>query len=85
MANIKSAKKAMRSSARKSIINERVHSELKSLLKKSNNQIMQKAKDVIEQVKITQKALDKAAASGKIHKNKAARLKSRLMRKMNKK
>ena len=39
---------------------------------------------VVEQLRVTGRVIDKVAAAGTIHRNKAARLKSRLARRVNK-
>lgn len=68
----KSAKKALRQSRRKAKINKIVRQRLKKMVAKTR-----KAKTQKELTQACQ-ALDRAAKKGVIHKNKAARLKSRL-------
>lgn len=63
-----SAKKALRSSERKNLINRRRKTVLRSALKNVSNDSVNK----------TFSAIDKAAKWGIIHPNKAARLKSRI-------
>jgi small subunit ribosomal protein S20 len=74
--NIKSAKKRVLVTKARNERNKARKSELKTGLKKA------RAEGATAQtVKITVKNIDKAAAKGIIHKNKAARLKSRLAKK----
>lgn len=80
MANIKSAKKRIRTSAKSRVLNlkrKRVYkSKIKDILKKIKGQV--DVKEIQGEVGVAHKAIDKAAGKGTIHKNKAARLKSRL-------
>ena len=69
---IKSAKKRMRSSARKKAQNLVVKQAYKGAVKEA------RANKSDKTIKTAYKALDKAAKRGVIHKNKASRLKSRL-------
>lgn len=62
-----SAKKALKVDIRRAIENKTVRARFKALIKKGD-------------VKKAQAAIDKAAKLNVIHKNRAARLKSRLMR-----
>lgn len=85
MANIKSALKRIRSSERKRVRNKPVRTALKTYVKSAQGNIA--AGDVemsAEAVVRAISALDKAAGKGIIHKNQAARRKSRLMSKLNK-
>lgn len=78
MPNIKSAKKRVLVAKLRSDSNKAAKTELKSVLKKA------RAEDATaEAVKTASVKLDKAAGNGLIHKNKAARLKSRLAKKAN--
>jgi len=79
MPNIKSAKKRMRSNAKKADVNTLITSSMRTAIKKFE-------KDVnANNLNIAIQRIDKAMSSGKIHKNKAARLKSRLTKMMNNK
>lgn len=80
----KSAKKALRVSRRKAEINLKWKRGIKDLLKKSRKAIEKKDKEAPKLVAQTAKTLDKAAKKHIIHKNKASRLKSRLMLKLSK-
>jgi small subunit ribosomal protein S20 len=74
MANIKSQKKRNLTNAKARERNKAVKSELKTRVKAAT------ATGDGDAVRIAQKRLDKAATKGVIHKNQAARRKSRLMR-----
>lgn len=85
MANIKSAIKRIRSSERKRIRNKPVRSALKTYIKSAQTQIGAGDTDMsAEAVVRAISALDKAASKGIIHRNQAARRKSRLMARLNK-
>jgi len=76
MPNIKSAKKRVLVSKAANTRNKAKKSELKTLLKKVNAENADKTV-VLEATK----KIDRAATKGLIHKNKAARIKSRLAKK----
>ena len=75
MPRTKSAQKALRVSKKKRARNLKAKEELKALLKKFKKE---KKKEDFKKVS---SLLDKAALKNLIHKNKAARLKSRLLSK----
>lgn len=77
MPNIKSAKKRVKVNATKSAANKARKSNLKTVLKNADV-----ATDN-ETVKIAIKKVDQACAKGLMHKNKAARKKSQLAKKLN--
>jgi len=84
VANTQSAKKAIRSSYRKWLRNRHVKGEMRGAVKSVRNAIA--AGDVEQAQALMPRAareLDKAAKKKIIHKNKAARLKSRLMKQIN--
>lgn len=84
MANIKSAIKSIRSDARKTLRNGPVRSSLKTYVKKAVGEIRTGEEETsLEAVRQAVSKLDKAAQKGIIHKNQAARRKSRLMKKYN--
>ena len=83
MPNIKSAKKRVKVIAVKSGINKNASTELKTEIKKANAAIESGDENKAEAVKSAVKRIDRAAASGLIHKNNAARKKSSLARKFN--
>ena len=80
MANIKSAKKRVKVNAARALRNKRVKSNLKTMLKKADAAVSTNAEDKREVTVHAIKTLDKACAKGIMHKNKAARKKSQLMR-----
>jgi len=84
LANTKSAQKRIRSDARKHQRNTMVRSRVKTFIKKAESSVFAGAADTIEAVREACAELDKAASKGVIHKNNAARRKSRLMAKFNK-
>lgn len=84
MPNIKSAKKRVKVSDRKHLANSSQKSALRKLLKSARLAIESNAADAVEKVKTATVSLDGAASKGIIHKNKAARDKSRLVKALNK-
>jgi len=84
LANIKSAIKRIRSSERKRARNKPVRTALKTYVRSAQAQIVAGNDTSAEAVVNAISALDKAANKGIIHKNQAARRKSRLMAKLNK-
>ncbi|MEY4360885.1 MAG: ribosomal protein [Actinomycetota bacterium] len=81
MANIKSQKKRIRTNAKAADRNRAVKSELKSRVKKARSSAGTDSN--AEDVRLAVKRIDMASAKGIIHKNTAARRKSRLMKKVN--
>ena len=81
MANIKSQKKRILTNAKAAERNKSVRSELKSRMKSAVNSIGEDDSD--EKVADAIKKIDMAAQKGVIHKNAAARQKSRLMKRVN--
>lgn len=69
-----SAKKALRRDRRRAVVNKRIRRRLKEVLKKTR---ANPTKKMLNQAVI---ALDRAAKNRVIHPNKAARLKSRLVK-----
>ncbi|MFW6143323.1 MAG: 30S ribosomal protein S20 [Patescibacteria group bacterium] len=86
MANLPSSKKRIRQTKRKTEINNRWRSKIESLAKKlrqlESGRNIDETQEELE--KQTQVVLDKAAQKGVIHKNKAARLKSRWSKRLKK-
>lgn len=82
MANTKSALKRIRMSERRHAQNQSYNSRVKTMLKKAEQSI---ATGTVDQAAVLAaiSTLDKAAVKGVIHKNNAARRKSRLMKKVN--
>ena len=81
MANIKSQKKRILTNAKRAERNKAVKSELKTRTKNAVKAVGTEQAD--DSLRLAVKRLDMAAAKGVIHKNKAARAKSRLMKKIN--
>ena len=85
MPNIKSAKKRVLTSAKKKENNNVVETRTKTSIKKFVKEVEAGNKATAkEKLDVAIKNIDKAASSGLIHKNKAARQKSRLMKMNNK-
>jgi len=83
LANTKSAIKMIRVAERRRARNMPIRSELKTLVKKARTDIDAKQLgDAKSDVLSAVSALDKAANKGIIHRNQAARRKSRLMKKL---
>jgi small subunit ribosomal protein S20 len=79
MANTKSAAKRARQTITRTLQNKRVISALKTQVKKARTAIGTGKKDVATtELRLTASALDRAAKTGRIHRNTARRLKSRL-------
>lgn len=81
--NIKSAIKRVRITKHKSLKNSMKKSVLKSTIKKCKEAIAKKDDGVVEILKNTIKTIDKSAARNILHKNTAARRKSRLAKALN--
>jgi len=83
MANIKAAIKYIRKSRKNRIRNLAVKGNIKKLIKEAHKLIAAKNKDAAGAVNKAISAIDKAAENNRLHKNTAARKKSRLMAKLN--
>ena len=83
MPNIKSAKKRVLVNATKAARNKATNSALKTAIKKANAAIESGDANKAEAVKVAVKKLDQAAAKGLLHKNNAARKKSRFTNMLN--
>lgn len=84
MANIKSAKKRIKVSARKTMENKRRRSDLRTALKKAEYALEHDTDNKVVLVSEAIKKLDRASVKGILHTNNAARKKSQLTRKLNK-
>lgn len=82
MANTKSALKRIRIAEKRRERNTSYNSRVKTMLKKAEQTIASGTADVAA-ITAAISTLDKAATKGVIHKNNAARRKSRLMKKVN--
>jgi len=84
MPNIKSAKKRMRSNAKKADVNTLVTSSMKTAIKKFEKEVKAgNNEEASNALNIAVQRIDKAKTSGLVHQNKAARLKSRLTKMKN--
>jgi small subunit ribosomal protein S20 len=82
MPNTASAKKRMRQEAKRRLHNRSVKSFVKTQITKARVAIST-GQDAEEAVRAAASALDRAAKKGVIHRNNAARRKSRLMKRFN--
>jgi small subunit ribosomal protein S20 len=83
VANIKSQIKRNLQNEKARLRNKAVRSELKTRIKTAVTTAESGAENSEEALRLAVKKLDKAAAKGIIHKNQAARRKSRLMKRIN--
>lgn len=81
MANTKSAEKRIRANERRRIRNQMYRSRVKTTVKKAEQAIFA-GQPSEEELRTAISTLDKAASKGIIHKNNAARRKSRLVKKL---
>ena len=85
MANIKSAKKRILTSAKKTAANKAVKSSVKTAIKKVNKAVEAGDKEAAAAALIAAEAtIDKACTKGVLHKNNASRKVSRLANSINK-
>ncbi|MBI4034922.1 MAG: 30S ribosomal protein S20 [Candidatus Chisholmbacteria bacterium] len=73
-----SAQKSWRRDRRRAGVNARVRGVMKAAVREARQ------KPSVKKMRVAYRSVDRAAKKGVIHKNKAARLKSRLMRRMKK-
>ncbi|MCY3851086.1 MAG: 30S ribosomal protein S20 [Acidimicrobiaceae bacterium] len=83
MANIKSQIKRNRQNLKRNQRNRSVRSEINTRTRTALEAISDDAPDSEDAVRLAVQRIDKAAQKGVIHKNTAARNKSRLVRKLN--
>lgn len=82
MAHHKSAKKRIRSSEKRKRINKMTDSKIKTVMKKT---LATSTKEEVEQLyKEAVAIIDKGASKGRLHKNNAARKKSKITKHLNK-
>ncbi len=85
MPNIKSAKKRVKVAAKKTLENQMIKSQLKTVIKKYEAAVAQGDKNsAAEQYTVVIKKLDQACAKGTYHKNTISRKKSRMTKLLNK-
>ncbi|HEY7064024.1 MAG TPA: 30S ribosomal protein S20 [Chloroflexota bacterium] len=82
MPNTKSAIKMMRVAERRRVRNKAVRSSVRTFVRKAEQAIGEGGEATAEALRAAVRALDKAATKGIIHRNNAARRKSRLMKKV---
>jgi len=80
MANIKSQIKRNRQNETRRVRNQAARSEMKTRVKNAHASAEAGADDSAEHLRLAIKHIDKAASKGIIHKNTAARKKSRLIK-----
>lgn len=78
MANIKSQIKRIKQNEKRRVRNKAARSEIKTRVKNALDIAQAQGETSTDALKLAIKKLDKAAAKGMIHKNQAARRKSRL-------
>jgi small subunit ribosomal protein S20 len=83
MANIKSQIKRNKQNEGRRLRNKSAKAELKTRIKRAVQIAEARDETALEALQLAQKKLDKAAEKGVIHKNQAARRKSRLMKRLN--
>ena len=85
MPNNPCARKAMRKAEKARLRNRAVKTSLRTVVRKVNDAIATgDAAMTVDATKLATKKLDQAASKGYIHRNKAARLKSRMAKRVNK-
>lgn len=83
MANNKSALKRIKTSAVRTARNRRIKSTVKTAIKNLQETAAKSPEEARESLIKAQKTLDKAVSKGVLHKNNAARKKSRLAKRIN--
>jgi len=83
MANTKSSKKDILKIERNRLRNQAIKSRLKTLRSKALQSLETEGADSAAAVKVAAQAFDTAVTKGVIHKNTAARRKSRLQKRLN--
>ena len=83
MPNIKSAKKELRKTAKRTVRNSKVSDNMKKNVKLTKKAMESKDAKSADLIKKAFKSIDKAAKKGVIKKNTANRKKSRLQKKLN--
>lgn len=82
MANKSAALEEIRKTARRRVRNRLIRGTTRTEVKKANQALAGSTGDSEQAVREAMQALDKAAQKGILHKNNAARRKSRLMKKL---
>lgn len=85
MPNTKQAEKRMRVTAKRTARNRQVKSKVKTAIRQFTDTLAQESLDkAAGKMQAAAKSLDKAVSKGVVHKNAAARKKSRLAKRLNK-
>lgn len=84
MANTKTAKKRTKIIATKTLRNKAYRSSLRTTIKKADQALVSDAADKTESVRAAMRKIDCAVTKGILHKNTAARKKSKLAQRLNK-
>jgi len=84
MPNIKSAKKRVEVIKKKTAINAPIKTSVKTAVKKFDEALVAGVEKAQESLQKAYKTIDMAATKGVVHKNTAARKKSRLAKRLNK-
>ncbi|MGI6404201.1 MAG: 30S ribosomal protein S20 [Oscillospiraceae bacterium] len=83
MANTKTAKKRIKVIAAKTLRNKAYRSSLRTAIKKADLALTNGAEDTTQAVRSALKKIDQAVSKGILHKNTAARKKSKLAKRLN--
>lgn len=84
MANVKNAKKAIKVQEKKNLINNYYKASMKTSIKNVEKAVLAKDKDKAQEaLKVASMRIDKAASNKVVTDNYKARMKSRLMKKVN--
>ena len=83
MPHTPSAKRTLRKNEKRRLQNRAVKSAMRTALKKAHEAIENKSEDIQQRVAAAVSKLDKAGRKNLIHRNKAAKEKSRLMKNAN--
>jgi len=84
MANMKNAKKKIKTIAKEKKLNNTYRSSMRTAIKNVEKQVAAKDKDKAQEaLSVAIKRIDKAGSKGIVHKNYVARNKSRLTKKVN--
>jgi len=78
MPNLKTAKKNLRKTKKRTVLNKQYKNKIDYLLRKIKKGVKERAKNLQELLSSLYKAVDKAAKENVIHKNKANRIKSKM-------
>ena len=81
----KQGNKVAKTAERKRLRNRLVRQSVKTHIVKAKSSIDAKEESAYQKIMLAIRRIDKAVSKGIIHRNKGARLKSRLMKKLNKK